>query len=106
MVCGVQPAPRWMLRSGRGWLIRKISLRRTAKICPDTLADRSLARNTAIGAIFSVLMVLTRSTRAFSSGVSVGMVPIIRLQANGEMQLERTLTPDMSSAIDLDKPTM
>ena len=47
-----------------------------------------------------------RSTRAFSSGVSVGMVPISRDQANGETQLERTLKRAMSSAIDFDRPTM
>ena len=31
------------------------------------------------------------STRAFCSGVSVGMVPIMRVQANGEMQFAVTL---------------
>ena len=34
---GVQPSPCCTERSGRGWLIRKISLLRTAKICPLTL---------------------------------------------------------------------
>ena len=43
-----------------------------------------------------------RSTRAFCSGVSTGMVPIRRDQANGETQLERTLKRAMSSAIDFD----
>ena len=47
-----------------------------------------------------------RSTRAFCSGVSTGMVPISRDQANGDTQLERTLKRAMSSAIDLDRPTM
>ena len=52
------------------------------------------------------MVVLTRSTRAFCSGVSTGMVPISRDQANGETQLERTLKRAMSSAIDFDSPTM
>ena len=43
-----------------------------------------------------------RSTRAFSASVSVGIEPIMRLQANGAMQLERTLNFCMSSAIDFD----
>ena len=47
-----------------------------------------------------------RSTRAFCASVSAGMVPIMRVQANGEMQLERTLKRAMSSAIDFDRPTM
>ncbi len=80
---------------------------RTAKICPVTSFDRSLPRNTQIGAIFDAVMVFwMRSTRAFSSGVVVGMVPIRRDQANGDTQLERTLNRAMSSAIDLDSPTM
>src|SRR5260370_23351497 len=32
MLCGVQPSPLWIERIGRGWLIRKISFLRTAKI--------------------------------------------------------------------------
>ena len=35
-----------------------------------------------------------------------GMVPIMRVQANGEMQFERTLKAAMSSAIERDRPTM
>ncbi|MGY3080753.1 hypothetical protein ACVWZZ_007161 [Bradyrhizobium sp. LM6.10] len=34
------------------------------------------------------------------------MVPIMRVHANGETQLERTLKRLMSSAIDFDRPTM
>ena len=51
-------------------------------------------------------MCMIFSTRAFCSGVSAGMVPIMRLQAKGEMQFERTLKRSMSSAIDFDRPTM
>src|SRR5581483_11672889 len=36
MLSGVQPSERCMTRIGRGWLNRKISLLRTAKICPET----------------------------------------------------------------------
>ena len=50
---------------------------------------------------------LMRSTRAFSaSGVSVGIEPIMRLQAKGAMQFERTLNFCMSSAIDFDSAAM
>jgi hypothetical protein len=55
-----------------------------------------------MGAILAGVICLMRSTRACSSGVSVGIEPIMRLQAKGEMQLERTLNLCMSSAIDLD----
>ncbi len=54
----------------------------------------------------SAVMVFRRSTRAFSSGVSVGIVPMSRLHAKGEMQFERTLKRAMSSAIDLESPTI
>ena len=43
-----------------------------------------------MGAILAASMVLSFSTRALASGVSAGMEPIMRLQANGAMQLERT----------------
>ena len=60
-----------------------------------------------MGAILEAVMVVwMRSTRAFCSGVSTGMVPIRRDQANGDTQLERTWKRAMSSAIDLDRPTM
>ncbi len=85
---------------------RKISFARTPKIWPLTSAAASLARYTASGAIFEVSMLFSFSTRAFCSGVSAGMVPIMRLQAKGAMQFERTLYFAMSSAIDLDSPTM
>ena len=51
-------------------------------------------------------MLFSFSTRACWSGVSAGIEPIMRLQANGAMQLERTWYFAMSSAIDFDSPTM
>ena len=103
MVSGVQPSLRWTDRSGRGWLIRKISLLRTAKIWPLTSRPASLARATARGAILAGVICFSRSTRACSSGVSVGIEPIMRLQAKGAMQLERTPNFAMSRAIDFDR---
>src|SRR5262249_3460761 len=41
---GVQPSARCNERIGRGWLNRKTSLRRTAKICPEMPSARSEAR--------------------------------------------------------------
>src|SRR5262249_17432032 len=41
---GVQPSERCIARIGRGWLNRKISLRRTPKICPEMPSARSEAR--------------------------------------------------------------
>ena len=51
-------------------------------------------------------MVFNFATRSRSDSVSVGMVAIIRLQAAGAIQLERTENRSMSSAIDFDSPTM
>ncbi|MOA61590.1 hypothetical protein D3C78_1867690 [compost metagenome] len=79
------------MRSGRGWLISMISLARTAKICAVTSLAASLARNTAIGATLPASIFFNFSTRAFSSSVSAGMELVMRLQANGAMQFERTL---------------
>ena len=42
----------------------------------------------------------------FFHKMSVGMAPIMRLQAKGAMQLERTLNFSMSSAIDFDSAAM
>jgi len=39
----------------------------------------------------SGVICFSRSTRSFSASVSVGIEPIMRLQADGEMQFERTL---------------
>src|SRR3954469_2610014 len=101
-VSGVQPSARCTERSGRLCPMRKISLARTEKIWPLTSFASSESRNTARGAIFAVSIVFIFSTRAFCSGVSVGMAPIMRLQAKGAMQLERTLYFAMSSAMDLE----
>src|SRR5450830_1064180 len=103
---GVQPSLRCTERTGRGWLIRKISLLRTAKIWPLAYEDSSLARHTASGAILAGVICLMRSTRAFSASVSVGVLPIMRHQAKGAMQLLRTLNFCMSSAMDLDSAAM
>ena len=65
-----------------------------------------LARKMANGAIFSGPIALIRSTRARSASVSAGMVPIRRLQANGDTQLDRTPKCCISSAMNLDRPTM
>ena len=49
---------------------------------------------TATSAILAILFVSIAfifASRACCSGVSLGMVPISRLQAKGEMQFERTL---------------
>ena len=54
----------------------------------------------------SALIVFSRSTRCLASGVSVGIEAIMRLQANGAMQFERTLKRAMSSAMPFDRPTM
>ena len=85
-----------------------ISFMRTPKICELTPAAwaASDSRNTAIGAILAGVIFLERSRRATWAGVSAGMVPIMRVQANGEMQLERTLNAAISSAIERDRPMM
>ncbi|MNL10364.1 hypothetical protein D3C87_1311610 [compost metagenome] len=44
MLSVVQPSERCTERTGRDWLMRKISFRRMAKTCPDTSADASDAR--------------------------------------------------------------
>ncbi|MNP59521.1 hypothetical protein D3C76_1545230 [compost metagenome] len=61
------------------------------KTCPFTFPAASLARNTAMAAIGAGVIALIFSTRAAWAGSSEGMEPIMRLQANGAMQLERTL---------------
>ena len=61
---------------------------------------------TAIGAIFPASIRCSLATRAFASGVSAGIEAIMRLQANGEMQFDRTLKRRMSSAIDFESAAM
>jgi hypothetical protein len=99
----VQPSLEWTDRTGRGWLNRKISFLRTAKICPVTSTERSLIRKQAIGATLAGVISLIFSTRAFCSGVSVLIDEIIRLQAKGAIQFDRTFQRLRSSATDLEK---
>src|SRR6218665_3239861 len=58
------------------------------------------------GAIVSGPMLRIFSTWRACSAVLEGMVSVMRLQASGAMQFERTLKAAMSSAIALDRPTM
>src|SRR5262249_10224175 len=106
ILSAVHASARWSVRTGRGWLNRKISLLRTPKICPVMPSARSLPRYTASGAIFSGVISRMRSTRAFSAGVSDGIESIMRVKANGAMQFERNLKRSMSSAIARESPTM
>ena len=76
---------------GRMWPKSMISLPRTPKIWPETSLAASLARNTATGAMCSGPIFLIFSTRVFCASVSVGMVPIMRVHAKGEMQFAVTL---------------
>ncbi|MOA39543.1 hypothetical protein D3C78_1613330 [compost metagenome] len=105
MPWAVQPSLRCTERTGRGWLIRKISLLRTAKTWAFTSCAWSESRYTASGAILLGVICWILATRACCSGVSVGMEPIMRLQAKGAMQFERTLNFCMSRAMDLDSAT-
>ena len=93
-------------RIGRGLEKSTISFLRTAKIWLLTSFDRSEARNATSGAILSALIVWRRATRSLASGVSAGIEAVMRLQANGAMQFERTPARAMSSAIDCDRPMM
>ena len=61
---------------------------------------------TATGAILFGVMALIFSTRAAWVSSAMGMVPISRLQANGEIQFDRTPKRDMSKASDFESPTM
>ena len=86
--------------------MRNISLLRTAKIWPLTPAAASERRNTATGAILAGVIRLIFSTRAACVSSAMGIVPMSRLQAKGEMQFERTWKRAMSSAIDFESPTI
>src|SRR5579862_3639231 len=106
MDSSVQPSELWTDRTGRLALNSMISFMRTPKICEETPSALSDSRKTAMGAILAGVIFLERSSLAFCASVSAGMVPIMRVQAKGGVQLERTLTAAMSSAIDRDKPIM
>src|SRR5690348_8580437 len=91
IVSGVQPSARWMMRIGRGELNRIISFIRVPNTWPVTSFAASDDRNTAIGAFLSGVICWILANRACCSGVVAGIELVIRLQANGAMQLERTL---------------
>ena len=96
-------------QKSRGGIDRRKILAGTAALAASAVTTANAASVAPLGqtgAIFSGPICLIFSTRAFWASVSVGMVPIIRVQANGETQLERTLKRPMSSAIDFDSPTM
>ena len=76
---------------GRMWPKSMSSLPRTPKTWPGDVLGRVGGEETATGAMCSGPIFLIFSTRAFWASVSVGMVPIIRVQAKGEMQLAVTL---------------
>jgi hypothetical protein len=87
-----QPRSRCSDRSGRGWLIRKISLPRTLKTWPLTSAESLPARKTVSGAILSTdIDCSQRLFRSSSSLLRTGTPATSRLQADGAMQLDRTL---------------
>src|SRR5689334_6385519 len=88
---GVQPSARCTMRIGRGELNRMISFMRVPNTWPVTPFAASDDRNTAIGAFLSGVICWILATRACCSGVVAGIELVIRLQANGAMQLERTL---------------
>ena len=68
-----------------------ISFIRVPNTCPVTPFAASDARNTAIGAFLSGVICWIFATRACCSGVVAGIELVIRLQANGAMQFDRTL---------------
>src|SRR5580704_19615788 len=89
IVSGVQPSDRCTIRIGRGELNRIISFIRQPNTCPVTCLAASEDRYTAIGAFLSGVICWIFATRACCSGVVAGMELVIRLHANGAMQLER-----------------
>src|SRR5580658_3221018 len=99
---GVQPSARCTMRIGRGDENRMISFIRVPNTWPVTPFAASEARNTAIGAFLSGVICWIFASRACCSGVVAGIELVIRLQANGAMQLERTLYRFISRAIDFD----
>src|SRR5690606_25591928 len=86
IVSPVHPSDRWSERTGRDGLKRNISFLRTQNICPETSLAESEHKKPTIGATLSAVMLLSRSTLSFASGVSAGMLSVIRLHANGATQ--------------------
>ena len=103
---GVQPSARWMPRTGRDWLIRKISFLRVENTCALTSFAASLNRYTASGALCSAVTCLRCSMRLAVAGSLAGIDAVMRVQATGAMQFERTLNRPMSTAIHFDSATM
>src|SRR5689334_13441829 len=91
MLSGVQPSARCTTRIGRGEENRMISFILVPNTCPLTSFAASDDRNTAIGAFLSGVIAWIFASRACCSGVEAGIDWVIRLQAKGAMQLERTL---------------
>src|ERR1700755_193310 len=94
------------MRIGRGELNRMTSFIRGPNTRTLTPLAPSNDKNTAIGAFLSGVICWIFATRACCSGVVAGIELVIRLQANGAMQLDRTLYRCMSSAIDFDNAVM
>ena len=89
---GVQPSARWMLRIMRLWLNRIDLVHPHAEHLPGHVARRVGRRAyTASGAFLSGVICSSLASRAFCSGVCAGIEEVMRLHANGAMQLERTL---------------
>src|ERR1043166_2424683 len=105
MVSGVQPSTLPMPRTGLGCVIRNTSLPRAAKICPDTSLQAGEARATASWATWSArIRFFMRSTRLADASSLMGIVAIMRDQANGAMQFERTFFVAPSMARMGDRP--
>ncbi len=79
------------MRIGRGELNRMTSFIRVPNTWPVTSFAASDDRNTAIGAFLSGVICWIFASRACCSGVVAGIELVMRLQANGAMQFERTL---------------
>src|SRR5271165_786426 len=91
IAAGVQPSLRCTVRIGRVALNRMISFIRVPNTWPETSFAASDDKNTAIGAFLSGVIFWIFASRACCSGVLAGIEPVIRLQANGAMQFDRTL---------------
>ncbi|MNT46270.1 hypothetical protein D3C72_1829010 [compost metagenome] len=79
---------------------------RTPKIWPVTCFAWSVSSASVNGAILPASRRMLIFMRSAASGVLVGMLPTMRVKANGAMQFERTLNFCISTAIDFDSPTM
>ena len=73
---------------------------------PPAVTTAELPSTTPEAATATPEPVRPLAQEARSASVSCGMDPIMRLQAKGVMQFERTLKRAMSSAIDFDRPAI